>query len=321
MKPTRFALFALIAIPFTWSCTDEPIAPADSVEQSASFKVSAPEDFSRVIAFVDEFNASLEAAGSTVRLDYPWLFRVGPGTDPFGQLRTGSRWPVMSVGFILDESDYTTDVPFADVDAALESAYDSWNAIPNSHLVAERQLDTGGNFDVLDGSYDGGGNCRTVYDLTSPNLDLGAGQIYPEDDIIVGGWISPAYFLQCLGSMDIIGVTWTFSDVDANGDGYRDRLYVEQFYNPFFAWTTTDAVYLDFAAPMDIETIAVHENGHAHGLGHFGGPIRNQPFKLQPNGKVFNPEAVMNPYYLGGEERTPLPTDVAGMRTMYARSN
>jgi hypothetical protein len=36
---------------------------------------------------------------------------------------------------------------------------------------------------------------------------------------------------------------------------------------------------------------------------------------------VFNPEAVMNPFYLGGEERTPLSTDIAGLRTLYAREH
>ena len=173
--------------------------------------------------------------------------------------------------------------------------------------------------DIIDGLFDGAGNCIFLFDLTSPNLDFFNGLIFPESDIVVGGWINPNYFLQCLGSANIIGVTWTFSDVDMNGDNYRDRLYVEQFYNPAFAWTTTDAVYLDFGAPIDIETIAAHENGHAHGLGHFGGPIKRQPFKLKPNLRVFNPEAVMNPFYLGGEERTPLPTDVAGLETLYAR--
>jgi hypothetical protein len=226
---------------------------------------------------------------------------------------------MMDVGYILDQSDYTSDVPFLAVDGALESAYDSWNEIENSNLMATRHPDGGGNYDVLDGLYDVNGDCVFLYDLTSPNLDLDAGLIYPEDDIVVGGWVPETYFSQCLGSSSIIGVTWTFSDVDSNGDQYRDRQYVEQFYNPAFEWTTTEAVYLDFGAPFDIETIAVHENGHSHGLGHFGGPIKNQPFKLQPNGRVFNPEAVMNPYYIGGEERTPLATDVAGMRTMYAR--
>jgi hypothetical protein len=38
---------------------------------------------------------------------------------------------------------------------------------------------------------------------------------------------------------------------------------------------------------------------------------------LLPNLKVFDPAAVMNPGYLGGELRTPLPTDVAAIRTLY----
>lgn len=319
-------ILPLVACAFAIGACDSRTLPTAAPEADTDLQITpnfakaqATDDFTHIVAFVDDFNAKLEAAGSDLRLEYPWMFRVGPGTDPFGSLRTGSRWPMMDVGYILDESDYTTDEPFADVDAALESAYDSWNEIRNSNLTAERHPDGGGNYDVLDGLYDPAGNCVFLYDLTSPNLDFANGLIFPEDDIVVGGWVRETYFSQCLGSADIIGVTWTFSDVDSNGDQYRDRQYVEQFYNPAFSWTTTDAVYLNFSAPMDIETIAVHENGHSHGLGHFGGPIKNQPFKLQPNGKVFNPEAVMNPYYIGGEERTPLATDVAGMRTMYAR--
>lgn len=260
------------------------------------------------------------------------MFTLGRGTDPFRRLRTGSRWSSSAVAYVLDESDYTTDVATVDVDAALESAYDSWNEIRNSGLTAIRIPDGGGNFDILDGiilDSDPGsptfGECVDVVDLGADNLvsydpSTGAIEFVPVAHIVVGGWIDPAYFEDCLGSAGIIGVTWTFSIPDQDGDNYRDRLYVEQFYNPAFAWTTTDAEYLNFSAPVDIETIAVHENGHAHGLGHFGGPNARQPFTLKPNGRVFSPEAVMNPFYLGGEERTPLPTDQAAMRTLYGRN-
>jgi len=303
-------------------CQDHTTSPDELIAGAPSFSKSGRSKetpVARIVEQVDDFNANLEAAGQSIRLDYPWLFVVGPGTDPFGRLRTDSRWPITSPGYILDESDYTTDAPFADVDAALVAAYDSWTDIASTFIEAVREPDNGGNFDVIDGLFDGTGNCIFLFDLTSPNLDFANGLIFPESDIVVGGWVSPNYFSQCLGSANIIGVTWTFSDVDMNGDNYRDIQYVEQFYNPAFTWTTTNAVYLDVGAPIDIETIAAHENGHAHGLGHFGGPIGRQPFKLKPNLRVFNPEAVMNPFYLGGEKRTPLRTDIAGLRTLYAR--
>jgi hypothetical protein len=41
--------------------------------------------------------------------------------------------------------------------------------------------------------------------------------------------------------------------------------------------------------------------------------------KLQPHGKVFDPEAIMNSFYIGGDKRDLFPTDIAALRTMYAR--
>ena len=333
MRKSTYSLvgaLATVAIAISACAPDvtEPTSSATALTDGPSFakKAAVSEDatIAWLIARVDQFNASQEAKGSTLRLDYPWLFRLGLGTDPFGRLRTGSRWSNPNVTYVLDESDYTTDVSSSLVEAALVSSFDSWNAIANTGVHATRIADPGGNFDVLDGTLTGT-TCDDIFDVTSPNYVPGPpfqGDFQnPVADIVVGGWINPQYFISCLGSINIIGVTWTFFQADTDGDNYLDRLYVEQFYNPAFAWTTTNAVYLDFGAPIDIETIAVHENGHAHGLGHFGGPINRQPFKLKPNLRVFNPEAVMNPFYLGGEERSPLPTDVAGLRTLYARNH
>jgi hypothetical protein len=246
------------------------------------------------------------------------MFRLGRGVDPFGALRTGSRWAYDNLTYVLDESDYTTDVPSADADAALVSSYERWNEVRNTSIEASRIADSGANFDVLDGTIIAG-VCLMLFDLTSPNLDLVAGLIHPEADVVMGGWIDPEYFTACWGDPNILGITLSLFLPDGNGDGYPDQAYVEQFYNPDFAWAVSGAVYLDPFAPIDIETIMTHENGHALGLGHFGGPINRQPFRVQPNGKVFNPEAVMNPFYLGGEKRDLRPTDLAGLRTLYAR--
>ncbi len=280
----------------------------------------------KAVQLIERVNARLEAGGSPLRLTEAWFFTIGRGVDPYRRLRTGVRWYKNHVTYLLDESDYAdTFLPKQDVDAALVAGYETWNGVPQSSLFTTRVADGGGNYDILDAVVrDNAGNCVDIVDTSSPNLiaydpATGSFDINPQADIVFGGWIEPAYFSDCLGSADIIGVTWSFSAGDSNGDKYPDLVYVEQFYNPAFPWTTTDAVYLDFDAPIDVETIAVHENGHALGLGHFGGPNLRQPFKLQPNLRVFDPEAVMNPYYLGGEKRALFPTDQAALRTLYSR--
>ncbi len=279
----------------------------------------------QALQMIERVNAGLEASGSPLRLTEASFFTLGRGVNSFRLLRIGSRWTTSGLTYVLDESDYTADVQASQVDAAMTSAFDSWDDIANTTLSLSRVADDGGNHDVLDAIVlNGAGQCVDIVDTASPNLAFynpatGGFALNPEADIVMGGWLPSAYFSNCLGSASILGVTWGFSSgVDSDGDNYPDHVYVEQFYNEGFLWTTTDAVYLNFAAPMDIESIAVHENGHALGLDHFGGPNPNQPFKLQPNGKVFDPEAVMNAFYLGGgDKRTPLGTDQAALRTLF----
>ena len=51
---------------------------------------------------------------------------------------------------------------------------------------------------------------------------------------------------------------------------------------------------------IDVQTVALHENGHSLELGHFGPP----------------PDAVMNPVY-AGIRHAPFPTDDAGMSAVW----
>jgi hypothetical protein len=205
-------------------------------------------------------------------------------------------------------------------------------------LHSTRIADNGANNDILDGiilgDHDGKPEtpdvCVDIVDLTATDVlneyDPATGNIDfdPVTDNLFAGWLPAQYFEDCLGNENILGVTWTFSDVDGaltgERDNYRDRIYTEQYYNAGYSWVTSGAVFL--GDDMDVESIVLHEVGHTHGLGHFGGPNPNEPFKLQPNGKVFDPEAVMNPFYLGGDEkRSLLPTDISALKALYASNN
>lgn len=185
-----------------------------------------------------------------------------------------------------------------DGEPAIDASFDTWNSVKeNSKLDIIKVPDTG----AQPSSFFIGGN---------PFLA----------DISEIGFIPGILFDILLGpgaSNNVLGVTFTSVFVDSEGnptdinnDGYADVAFKEIWYNDAFQWTTDPN-----GEGTDIETVALHENGHALGFGHFGKVFitGNKPNNTKLH---VGTRAVMNAVILG-TQRELLGTDKASYNSVY----
>lgn len=181
-----------------------------------------------------------------------------------------------------------------DSEPAIDASFDTWNNIKrNSKLSINKVQDTG----VFPSAIFAGGN---------PFLA----------DITELGFLPGSIFDQVLGpgaGGSVLGVAFTFTFIDGDGnptdvnnDGFSDVALKEIWYNDSFLWTTDPN-----GAGVDIETVALHENGHALGFGHFGKISVINERKLS-----VSPRSVMNAIVLG-TQRELLGTDEASFNSIY----
>jgi|AntRauTorckE6833_2_1112554.scaffolds.fasta_scaffold55799_1 hypothetical protein len=263
-------------------------------------------------AYLQAVNDTLAQRGLQVRLSYAeTVTQKGNAEQATGQTlfandrtkRLTSQWVPGDQRRLADGNNLTYLVfqPFSlangsvDSEPAIDASMDTWESVKKNQKL-----------DIVKRPYNG----------PNPSAILGTGSPFAADITEIG--FLPGFIFDAIlgpGSSDgTLGVTFTFNFIDADGnptdinnDGFADTALKEVWYNDNFLWTTNAN-----APGTDIETVALHENGHALGFGHFG-----KIFITNNNNKLHvAPRAVMNAIILGAL-RDPLGTDNASFSSVY----
>jgi Matrixin len=264
-----------------------------------------------VLARMQQINAKLRSMGLGIAVEQVDFFTIGQGR-PGNRIHAEEfRWVANDprrlaqgddITYLVDQSDGATasGLTNAETEPAIDRALDTWQAnrcFKKVNIV--KRDDNGDDLDIFDAFFGFG-------TFGDPFLA----------DIVNAGWLPRAFFEAVGGPGGGRGIlafsaTFIFVDdngvpTDINGDNRLDTALTEVYYNDTFGDPGNDRVGdpwgINVALPgIDVETVALHENGHSLGIGHFGPP----------------PAAVMNPVY-AGIRHSPLAVDSAGMCSVWA---
>jgi len=306
MRLTR--LGGCAAILLAASCSSESVTPESAPNLSAS---AAVED-GPVSAQLARINDSLAALGLNIAVQKA-EFVLAPGAPlpASGQIvfandrakRLTSRWVSNDARRAADGSRLTfmSVTPFmpangaGNAEGAIDASFETWNDMTCTTLDIVKRPWNGGNPSAILSF--GGLPAVSVFSA----------------DIVTMGFLPGFIFDAVLGpgaSSSVLGVTFTFvflesaggPESDIDGDGRTDTALKEIWYNNDFDWTLSG-----LGNDIDVETVALHENGHAFELGHYGrifGTLGNLKLHVSPR-------AVMNAVILG-TLRSPKGSDNAG---------
>lgn len=265
-------------------------------------------------AFMSDMNVQLAAMDESVRINsveyYTAAHEAGQIIYFDDRIRvTGERFVpsdprrfgVNEIYWLSDSMDgVATDLSFADTQAALDRAMNTWSNMKCSKLHLVKLPDYGLDWGYVQYLIGFGGVPGWYADITH------------------AGWMPGSFFEIIFGSLigqETLGVTFTFvwvdpdtgepSDIDH--DRKDDVAFQESYYNNFYPWG------INTPWPIDVETVVLHETGHALGLDHFG-----KLFETDANGFFhFAPRTIMNAGYTGMQQ-IPVKTDVASFCNVWA---
>ncbi len=269
-----------------------------------------------ILAAIERINRGLELQGLDYRLAQIELYTLGWGQPSHRVLMNGDRWIPYDPLRFADEDNITylvvetlgattNGLTSSDTEDAIDRAMTTWDSQKGLEKVDIVKWDE----PLWDCTVFDEQECWAAYDDDPlPGWPFFA-------DIVHAGWY-PFDFFECFGpggGHGILAVSVTFiwwdtaldQPTDINGDNYLDTALVEIYYNDNFGnplgTRPSNPWGIDIELPgIDVETIALHESGHALGLGHFGPP----------------PSALMNPYY-DGMYQQPASVDEAGMSALW----
>lgn len=254
-----------------------------------------------VLAVMEEFNRTLRAEWMDLRVEQIELLtmrqeRAGGRIhrQPFrwvpGDPRRSAEGTSLTYRVDVSEGFGSNDLAPGTTEEAIDRAMTTWGSdvcFQKLKLI-KRQGDTPVDADIFDSQFGYG--------------DFGD---YRAADVVHAGWLPPDFFEKVTGpggGESVVALSVTFIYVgpdgepsDLDGDGFIDAAHSEIYYNQGFSWANgaTDGW-------IDVETVALHEVGHALGIGH-----------IERSG------AVMSPVYTGPKTRL-RPCDHAALCSVWS---
>ena len=262
-----------------------------------------------VLTKMQQINAQLAAKGLNYYVEQMEFFTLS-GSRPINRIHQQPfQWVPgdprrladgNNITYLVNESRGITasGLSNSQTEAAIDRAFDTWqadNGLKKVNLV--KRAYSGADPDIIDFFYGFG-------QFGNPFLA----------DIVNAGWLPGAFFDAIVpgGSQSILSVSISLifvhngvpTDIDRNK--YLDTALNEVYYNDNFGDPNGTMVGnpwgINVVLPgIDVETAALHENGHSLGLGHFGPP----------------PDAVMNIVY-GGLRQSLFAIDGAGLCAVWS---
>ena len=319
MRAIRLATAFAVGVAAIYACEHQPTTPTET--PGTSFAKSQGTGDPAILRFMEDANNRLRARGLHVAIEEIDYFTIG-NSRPSNRLHVADfLWVPSDPRRLAQGNDITylfatnrattaSGLTVAQTTGAIGRALATWSADPSLANVAlvERPY-PGGDVTIFDEVIDELFGTRFDDFRREPGNPFVA-------DIVDAGWLPRAYFETAGGpggGRGILAFSVSFIFVDDNGnptdiDGNQrlDTALNEVYYNDTFGDPKDDRAgnpwRINQPLPaIDVETVALHENGHSLSLGHFGPP----------------PDAVMNPVY-AGIRQDPFSADDAALNSIWS---